>query len=146
VQSTNKSAPRYSTFVMSNVSSLAIPAGSPVSGTREGRPADGIIKLIFDPKETFDLEAAYKSLQGANKKYNGISNNCTSFVCQGLKSVNVKPEAIYDLYNIPILNFKTEANTPNSTYNQLKNDPKAVIIKDPGEATSESYEDAIIDN
>ena len=35
--------------------------------------------------------------------------------------------------------------TPNNTYNQLKNSPNSVVVKDTGNKTRESYEDAIID-
>ena len=121
--------------------------GQDVGGSREGRPSDGIVKINLSPEESFNLDKAYKDLGKKNAKYNGVDNNCTTFVCDGLQSVgvNIKPETICDIYNVLIGNVVTEAQTPNNTYNQVKTDPKATVVKDASSATTESYEDAVID-
>ena len=81
--------------------------------------------------------------------YNGESNNCTTFVANGINNSgigSVKEERIVDWRGLLInLNPFHKSFTPNNTYNQLKNSPISVVVKSASNKTSESYEDAIID-
>lgn len=115
----------------------------------EGYAPDAIIRLNLLPKETFELYQAYASIIAANKNYNAESNNCTSFVCEGLKTIgiDISKETIIDWKGIIVNGLPVHSSfTPNSAANQLKTNPKAIVIKNPGNKTDESYEDAIIDN
>ena len=118
-----------------------------ISGTREGRPANGIVKLELSPEESFNLNMAYEGLSSTNAPYNGLDNNCTSFICNGLNKIgfNLKKEAIIDFYNIVTLDLVNYSFTPNHTYKQLINNLKSKIVKDAGTTTKESYEDAVLD-
>ena len=120
-----------------------------VAGYGEGYAPDGIIRLGIDAKSTYQLQQAYKSLIQENAQYNGESNNCTTFVANGINNSgvgSVKEETIIDWRGFFInCNPVHKSFTPNNTYNQLKNSPNSVVIKNAGNKTSESYEDAIID-
>ena len=115
----------------------------------EGYAPDGIIRLGIDGQETYKLQQEYKSLIEQGCPYNGESNNCTTFVAKGINNSGVgsiKEEWIIDWKGL-LINFNPfhKSFTPNNTYNQLKNRPHSIIIKDAGNKTNESYEDAIID-
>jgi hypothetical protein len=126
-----------------------------IKGYGEGYSPDGILKIDFTPEQTFNLQQKINSLITDNKKYNGVSNNCTSFVCDALNSsgvIEVGAETILDWRGFLIGSFS--AHTPNETYKQLtvptnipttNNVKKTTVIKDASKKTQESYEDAIID-
>jgi hypothetical protein len=126
-----------------------------IKGYGEGYSPDGILKIDFTPEQTFNLQQKINSLIIDNKMYNGVSNNCTSFVCDALNSsgiIEVGTETILDWRGFFIGSFS--AYTPNETYKQLTvptNNPttnnvkKTTVIKDASKKTQESYEDAIID-
>lgn len=103
----------------------------------------------IDGQEAYRLQQEYKSLIEQGCPYNGESNNCTTFVAKGINNSGVgsiKEEWIIDWKGL-LINFNPfhKSFTPNNTYNQLKNRPHSIIIKDAGNKTNESYEDAIID-
>lgn len=115
----------------------------------EGYAPDGIIRLGIDAEQTYKLQQEYVSLMQQGRPYNGESNNCTTFVANGINNsgiASIKEESIVDWRGF-FVNFNPfhQSFTPNNTYNQLKHNPNSVIIKDAGHKTSESYEDAIID-
>ena len=59
---------------------------------------------------------------------------------------SIREESITDWRGILVnLNPFHKSFTPNSTYNQLQNNPNTVVVKSAGNKTKESYEDAIID-
>ncbi len=123
------------------------PPGNATYGYTEGRPSNGIIKLNLTPEESFKLNMSYEYIINRNTKYNGVNNNCTSFIAEGLNLIgyNIQKEQIYDLYNILIPSIAVEAYTPNNTYEQLASDPNSTVIKSAGDTTKQSYEDAILD-
>ena len=115
----------------------------------EGYAPDGIIRLEITGEQTYHLQQEYISLIKQGTPYNGESNNCTTFVANGINNSgigSVKEERIVDWRGLLInLNPFHKSFTPNNTYNQLKNSPISVVVKSAGNKTSESYEDAIID-
>ena len=115
----------------------------------EGYAPDGIIRLEITGEQTYHLQQEYISLIKQGTSYNGESNNCTTFVANGINNSgigSVKEERIVDWRGLLInLNPFHKSFTPNNTYNQLKNSPISVVVKSAGNKTSESYEDAIID-
>ena len=118
-------------------------------GYGEGYAPDGIIRLGLNGEQTYKLQQEYISLIRQGSPYNGESNNCTTFVANGINNSGVgsiKKEAIIDWRGI-LVNFNPfhQSFTPNNTYNQLKSNPNYVVVKSAGNKTSESYEDAIID-
>ena len=115
----------------------------------EGYAPDGIIRLGLNGKQTYKLQQEYKSLIQQGSPYNGESNNCTSFVANGInnsKVGSIKEETIIDWRGF-FVNFNPihHSFTPNNTYNQLKHNSNSVVVKSAGNKTNESYEDAIID-
>ena len=121
---------------------------SGATGTSEGRPSDGILKLELSPKESFNLKKEYQSIISQSKKYNGISNNCTSFICEGINNIGmeIKEESIWDWRNFLINEWVTYTFTPNETYKQLSQKSNVTIIKNANNETKENYEEAILDN
>ena len=120
-----------------------------VEGYGEGYAPDGIIRLNITAEQTYNLQQEYVSLIQQRNPYNGESNNCTTFVANGINNSGVgsiKEESITDWRGILVnLNPFHKSFTPNSTYNQLQNSPNSVVVKSAGNKTRESYEDAIID-
>lgn len=120
-----------------------------IEGYGEGYAPDGIIRLDITGEQTYNLQQEYISLIRQGISYNGESNNCTTFVANGINNSgigSIKEESIIDWRGILInLNPFHKSFTPNNTYNQLKNSPNSVVVKSAGNKTSESYEDAIID-
>ena len=116
----------------------------------EGYAPDGIIRLNITAEQTYNLQQEYVSLIQQGKPYNGESNNCTTFVANGINNSGVgsiKEESITDWRGILVnLNPFHKSFTPNSTYNQLQISPNSVVVKSAGNKTRESYEDAIIDH
>ena len=116
----------------------------------EGYAPDGIIRLNITAEQTYNLQQEYVSLIQQGKPYNGESNNCTTFVANGINNSGVgsiKEESITDWRGILVnLNPFHKSFTPNSTYNQLQVSPNSVVVKSAGNKTRESYEDAIIDH
>ena len=121
----------------------------PGIGGAEGRSPDGIIKLNLTPGESFSLNSSLEIAQATTTIYNGLSNNCTTFVCNALTSVGVEisPEKI-EYWPGFFANGKTVnySNTPNKTYQQLSSKPNITVVKNGTQATSESYKDAILDS
>ena len=93
-------------------------------GYGEGYAPDGIIRLGLNGEESSKLQQEYKSLIMQGSPYNGESNNCTTFVANGINNSgvgSVNKETIIDwrgffVYRNPI----HQSFTPNNTYNQLK--------------------------
>ena len=116
----------------------------------EGYAPDGIIRLNITAEQTYNLQQEYVSLIQQGKPYNGESNNCTTFVANGINNSGVgsiKEESITDWRGILVnLNPFHKSFTPNSTYNQLQVSPNSVVVKSADNKTRESYEDAIIDH
>ena len=115
----------------------------------EGYAPDGIIRLGLNEQETYLLRQEYKSLIEQGTPYNGESNNCTTFVVNGINNsgvASIKEENIIDWRGI-FVNFNPfhKSFTPNHTYNQLIKRKGSVVVKIAGNKTKESYEDAIID-
>lgn len=117
-------------------------------GYGEGYAPDGIIRLGLDAEQTYKLQIEYNSLIQQGSPYNGESNNCTTFVANGINNSgvgSVKEESIINWRGI-FVNFNPfhKSFTPNNTYNQLIRNPNSTVVKSAGNKTRESYEDAII--
>ena len=108
-----------------------------IIGYGEGYAPDGIIRLDITGEQTYKLQQEYISLIQQGNPYNGESNNCTT---------SIKEERIIDWRGF-FINFNPfhKSFTPNNTYNQLKKWNNSVVVKNAGNKTRESYEDAIID-
>ena len=120
-----------------------------IIGYGEGYAPDGIIKLDITGEQTYKLQQEYISLIRQGNPYNGESNNCTTFVANGINNSgigSIKEERIIDWRGF-FINFNPfhKSFTPNNTYNQLKKWNNSVVVKNAGNKTRESYEDAIID-
>ena len=118
-------------------------------GYGEGYAPDGIIRLKLDTEQTYKLQKTYVSLIQQGVPYNGESNNCTTFVANGINYSGVgciKEESIIDWRGFFVdFNPFHKSFTPNNTYKQLKHCVNSIIVKNADNKTNESYEDAIID-
>lgn len=58
-----------------------------VSENGEGRAADGIVKITTDYNQDSRAKSTLSSLINSGKDYNACSNNCSTFVQNGIKSI-----------------------------------------------------------
>ena len=119
----------------------------------EGYAPDAVVQLRMSPEDEIALKQKYESLIKADKYYNAKTNNCSTFVSEGLRSVGVDitPETVtaYIIGIVKGIALKQTFDTPNNLYNQITKDGKwwlPKILKNPSDKTSQDYEDTVLDD
>jgi len=112
-----------------------------VTGSEDGRPADGIIQLKTSPEQDRVVqEQGLQHFKDANPFYNGLKCNCSDFAREGV--IWAAPS------NTPLRNSlerigSTFASTPNQLYKATSLLPNAIVIKDPGTKVQKGFIEAV---
>ncbi len=113
-----------------------------VSENGEERAADGIVQVTTSFEQDNAAKTKLNALQASGADYNACSNNCSSFVQNGLKAVFpsfdasqvVKPSGLLRLR----YNDATEV-APNNLYNAALKIKGATNVKGPASVTAKPY-------
>jgi hypothetical protein len=115
-----------------------------VSSCDEGRSADGIVGIGSDYNTDKNVRITMGVIAAIDKKYNGISNNCTDYAEAGVNAasgtkVNGSETINKPWYVHPFSPSKFNSNTPNHLFNQTRTLKNASVLKEPGKLVKNSF-------
>ena len=139
---------KYTVEELTNIDVSKSNKSGHVSQNGKGRPADGVIKLrIGDSvEEQRSIDKAVKmkleGVQDSGKDYNACSNNCSSFVQEGLKAAisGFDASQYVDVpFSMDVLYDDVNVVAPNNLYNKAASSPGAEVLKGPSKIEAKPY-------
>ncbi|RXM49627.1 hypothetical protein BOQ64_22760 [Chryseobacterium sp. CH25] len=113
-----------------------------VSEKGEGRSADGIVKITTDYNQDTKAKTTLSGMTKSGKDYNACSNNCSTFVQNGIKSIFPSFDANQLIKpSFPLNQMYNDARVvaPNNLYNGALKIKGASSIKGPKQAQARPY-------